>query len=389
MFASAPSAPTIGLILGAWLVLAVRLNGFHATAFDRRFNIGLGTVAAAATIRIPVMQAALAASTGWGIPEGLLCQFGAAAAANFGAAAALRMWQTATYRGLSVTLTYGLASASTVGAMIGAAATDPGDPRAIDDQTGWAQFGYWACIVPMNYWMAIAGLSVCLREGRRLTDRRERVLHLMVAVLIGTAAIGIGIMFAGSLLRATDHPNSLTSSVDSTGFTIQLLSFVGVGAVPVLAALPSRIGLDTWSRRRKQLLPLWTELTNACPEVVHHTVGSPGGSRYLLHRTVIEIRDCALILARYGRTSHGAITIAIARAAPAGPDRDALHVAVRLADACAARAGGDQPAGTGTITLPATSNLRDEADELAAIAQQWSVANALLAAPGAKPESAV
>ncbi|MFE9326080.1 DUF6545 domain-containing protein [Nocardia sp. NPDC052278] len=66
---------------------------------------------------------------------------------------------------------------------------------------------------------------------------------------------------------------------------------------------------DTFARSRKQLLPLWADLTAACPEIVYSDVSPTGlGSRFLLHRTVIEIRDCLRILSRYAPPEQGAMT---------------------------------------------------------------------------------
>ncbi|WP_378739516.1 DUF6545 domain-containing protein [Nocardia brasiliensis] len=97
------------------------------------------------------------------------------------------------------------------------------------------------------------------------------------------------------------------------------------------------------------------------------------GSRFLLHRTVIEIRDCLRILSRYAPE-------------PASLTGDANAVqdyAIQLAHACAAKAAG-APASGAVLALPSTAGDVDaEIAELTTLAAHWSRARTVAALPSA------
>lgn len=137
----------------------------------------------------------------------------------------------------------------------------------------------------------------------------------------------------------------------------------------MLVRLAQRIGVDYPSRCRRRLLPLWSDLTAACPEVIYRSPAATGSdSRFLLHRTVIEIRDCLRVLSRYRAPTP----------APVADIRDELTAfAVQLARACAVKAKGESPFGGATAISSAAGDFGGEIAELTALAARWKLARAI------------
>jgi hypothetical protein len=142
----------------------------------------------------------------------------------------------------------------------------------------------------------------------------------------------------------------------------------GVVSVPAFTRLLERLYLDRFSRQRRRLLPLWRDLTTACPEIVYlrHADLASNRSRYLLHRTVVEIRDCILLLSRYAGHPDAAI-----HAADGDPP---VRQAVRLALAWSAKISGNSPSGDFVTQQSAAMDLPDEIRELSKLADQWTKA---------------
>ncbi|MFI9401130.1 MAB_1171c family putative transporter [Nocardia sp. NPDC052316] len=379
-----PTAVTLPITVASWLLLTIRLLRFRTTLVERRFNMLLMTVTAILTTHEPTLRGELSALTGGRLSIGLIYQFGAIGF-MFSTAASLLVAAAMLGRAQSAALVYGLAGAScAVGLLFSGPAQGP-SPFTMYEQPGWGQFGFWLALAPLSYWMVFHFGRVCLAEMRTQHARRERALHATVLGAGCTVFLMFSLTFVSTGLRALGHENRLTRAqlvIDNNAVFFQALPFLVMGAVPVAAWLIDTIGLDAWSRRRKRLLPLWFDLTEACPEIVHRTATPVAAhrSRYFLHRTVIEIRDSVLILARYATATPPELRAAITACAGTTSEREALDLAVRLVRACAAKARGDEP--TGAVSLPhcAGDNLAEEAAQLAAIAAQWSRARALVGA---------
>jgi hypothetical protein len=161
-------------------------------------------------------------------------------------------------------------------------------------------------------------------------------------------------------------------------FSIVVWTCLGalVAAIPLFARILEVLQLDRYARRRKRLMPLWCDLTKACPEIVYlkrghgHAVKNP--SRYRLHRTVVEIRDCILILSRYAAHDDKAVVEDFS-------DPPALRQAVRLALAWSAKIRGDAPSDDVAAQQSAAIELLDETDELSQLVGHWDQAKAFAA----------
>ncbi|MFI6170006.1 DUF6545 domain-containing protein [Nocardia sp. NPDC051052] len=376
-----PSAVTLPITMASWLLLAIRLFRFRGTLVDRRINMLLALLTEILTTHEPTLRHQLSTLTGGRLSPGLIYQFGAIGF-MLTAAASLLLAAAMLGRTPSPTAVYGLAGASCAAALICSGPAQGPSPQTMYEQPGWGQFGFWLALAPMSYWMVCYSGGVCVAEMRKQPDHRERTLH---ALFLG-AACTVFLMFSLTLvstgLRSFGHESWLTRAqivIDSNAVFGQVLPFLGIGAVSVVSWSLDRTGLDSWSRRRKRLLPLWFDLTAACPEIVHRisTPVAAHRSRYFLHRTVIEIRDSVLILARYATPTPAHLCAEIGKVR-AGPEREALDLAVRLVRACAAKTRGDVPAGTCALRHCAGANLVEEAAQLAAVAAQWSRARALV-----------
>ncbi|MFC9434129.1 DUF6545 domain-containing protein [Nocardia sp. NPDC057030] len=374
-----PSAVTLPITLAAWFLLIVRLLRFRTSLVERRFNMLLALLTVILTTHEPTLRHQLSTHTGGRLSEGLIYQFGALGFL-FTTAASLLLAGAMLGRTPSACVVYALAGGSCAIALLCSGPAQGPSPQTMYEQPGWGQFGFWLALAPMSYWMVFYFGGVCLAELRKQHERDERTLHAMVLGVSGTVFLMFSLTLVSTWLRSFGHESPLTRAqvvIDNNAVFLQALPFVGIGAVPVLARLIDATELDAWSRRRKRLLPLWFDLTAACPEIVHRTATpvGPHRNRYILHRTVIEIRDSVLILARHATPTPADLSAEIA---VAGPQREALDLAVRLVLACAAKTRGDAPTGTGSLQHCAGDNLAQEAAELAAIAAQWPRARALV-----------
>ncbi len=378
-----PTAVTLPIAVFAWLLLALRLARFRDTLVDRRYNILLAMLAEITTTHEPTLRQLLSDLTGGLLSNGLIYQFGAIGF-MFTVAASLLLAAAMFGHTQPAAVVYGLAAVSSLVALLFDGLAHGPDPDAMYLRPGWGQLGFWLALAPMTYWMVCYLGGVCAIEMRkRQHDRRERTIHAMV---LGTACSVFAVTslnLIAAVQRGLGRQNWVTDLhlvIDHNAVFVQILPFFGIATVPVLTWLIDAAGLDLWSRRRKRLLPLWFDLTAACPEIVHRasTPDGPQRSRYFLHRTVIEIRDSLLLLSRYASPTPASLRAEIAAATRSDPERAALDLAVRMVRACAAKTRGDMPTGTHSLQHNAGNNLAEESAELAAVAAQWSRARALV-----------
>ncbi|WP_280445011.1 DUF6545 domain-containing protein [Nocardia brasiliensis] len=377
-----PTAVTLPIALCSLLLLPVRLIRFRARLIDRRITVQFALITAIVLTHEPTLRDLIISLTGGSLDQGLIYQCGALGF-MFATAASLLLAAAMLDRPYSPALVYGVAALSCAIALLCGGVVHGPRPEAIYEQEGWGQFGFWLALAPLSYWMVFFFVRVCTAEiGKRL-QRREFALHIAVLATAYTVALILTLTLVAAAQRAVGRDNWLTDAqiaVDRDAIFLQALVFIGIGGMPAAAWLLELVGLDIWSRRRKRLQPLWSELTAACPEIVHRTAVPFGArqSRYLLHRTVIEIRDTALLLARYAAPPPPRLTATIAATARSERERDALDLAVRLSLACTAKSRGAAPTGAHSLLHTTGDSLADEAAELAAVAAQWSRARALV-----------
>lgn len=153
------------------------------------------------------------------------------------------------------------------------------------------------------YWMALTWLYLAARELRRRPSGREMAICLGVAAFATVLSIHLTAITVAALEQIGGRHSAFTAELarnDNWSSVLYVGAVMTMCAVPVGRTVGDRLHYDRASRLRRRLVPLWRELTTACPEVVHPD--APGlateRSRYLLHRTVIEVRDCMLMLSR-------------------------------------------------------------------------------------------
>ena len=139
------------------------------------------------------------------------------------------------------------------------------------------------------------GFVACVRSVRKyllLSDGYLKTSLILLSAGLGLLAIGSVAQIFYVLGNATglfDAPGLLTASR-----VLAVLGVVGFLMGITYPMVRSRLASLTSGRRRKRdaerILPLWSLVTDAVPEVVLPTTG-PMSPTALLHRRVIEIRD--------------------------------------------------------------------------------------------------
>ncbi|WP_029900674.1 DUF6545 domain-containing protein [Nocardia brasiliensis] len=367
---TALSAPIVGCALA---LAAVRALVFRATLLERQGTLVLAGLACSAALRELTWQRWLTTASGGRLSAALLFQLticvlvfvAALTIVTLGAVLGERHPLPALLGFASVCCGIGLA--------FGSRARAAG--LLIEQDVGWHATGFWLSLCPLIFWMDTLLVRIGLAELRASTDRRGLVVPAMTLGVVGLHVLG----FVWGPLSCAYQLNGIPSvftriqiATDRDFALYQLTLFAAVMAIPVVLHARARVGLDYPARCRRRLLPLWSDLTAACPECVYRDPVAPDlGSRFLLHRTVIEIRDCLRILARYDL------------ATPAAPpsSRDPLaRYAVQLARACAAKQRGVAPVGA-TVPLPSSAeDVEGEIAELTQLAKRWGPARKAVAA---------
>ncbi|QIS01341.1 hypothetical protein F5X71_02565 [Nocardia brasiliensis] len=375
MTSSWPTVISAPLVCGIWVLWGIRMVGFHATVYARRANLLLAGLAVAATLREPTWQGWVYTLSGGCLS--VATQFQLAMAVMIAVAGVNVLTLRAVLgRATSPYLVVGLGLSCAVTTMIsGAHARAAG--VMIEQDVGWGAVGYWASLLPLTWWMAVLLVEVCLVELRGRTDPRD-------LALLGAGLVFLVILFAGFTCApiaavyqiAGRHTvfARIQQVIDRDVLLWQAVLFAVLVAIPVLLRAAEWLELDNHSRSRKRLLPLWADLTATCPEVVYTgpVIGSRR-SRFLLHRTVIEIRDSVRILAGYDVPQEQAH-----RAVVAGLDPTMVS-AVRLARACRARRTGVTRCGRGMSMIASTGGVDAEIAELTALAECWARAQIIAA----------
>ncbi|MFE9580032.1 MAB_1171c family putative transporter [Nocardia sp. NPDC006044] len=376
-----PTAVTLPTVIAAFLLLAGRLVGLLSTGLDRQVTIAFGCLVATAATREPTVARLVSELSGGRLSEKLILELGVVGF-NVGYAGGLLIGAALLHRTRSPRVAYGMAVVFSVVALC--FSTVDGGDGTIFERTGWAQFGYWLCTMPIGTAMAVLVIRAAMAELRNQVGRRESAVYVAILLCGVAVLIRVGATLAAATIRIAGPRNSFTdvqAVIDRNGVFFDLLLCMGLTLTAIVAAARSRRDVNDLTRHRRALRPLWAELTAACPEIVHHGPVPHGAqpNRYLLHRTVIEIRDSILDLSRYATPHPPEIDAAIVSTAPAGPARDALDRAVMLVRARDTKAHGGPPTGSRHFVLSAADSLLDEVTELTAISAQWAIAEGIAA----------
>lgn len=367
-----PTAISLPLVLYTWVLVVVRFISFRTSLLNRRVNLALIVLAAASTMREPTLQGWLVELSAGHVTGAALFQYGMVL---MGAAVGFNILTIGAIAGRKYRpiVVHGIAVATALLALIfGTGARDHGVP--IEDETGWAAMGFWLSLLPVMAWLDYLIVRVGIAELRKRSDRREALVYSALALVPLMHLIGFGTAPVAAVFLLRGEHNVFTALLTFADREILLYRtafFAVTMTVPMVLRLVERLGLDSASRSRKQLLPLWSDLTAVCPEIVYRDWVPGLGSRFVLHRTVIEIRDCLRILSRY----------ASGTASQTGEALTIEAYAIQLAHACAARSAG-APASSEIFALPSSAgDIGAETAELTALAAHWQRARALANLP--------
>ncbi|WP_405162355.1 hypothetical protein OG203_39685 [Nocardia sp. NBC_01499] len=367
-----PTACSLPLVGYVWILVVVRLTAFRTSPLDRHANLALIALTVASTMREPTTQRWIVDLCGGHVSGAFLFQF---AMILMGGVVGFNVLMVATASGRAYrpVLVHGIAVAGALAALyFGTGARDHG--VLIEEETGWAPLGFWLSLLPLIVWLDYLVIRVGVAELRKRSDPREVLVYAAISLFPLVHLIGFSSAPVATIFLIHGEHNVFTAMLTLADRDILLyqtaLFAIGM-TVPMLFRLVARLGLDSASRSRKRLLPLWSDLTAACPEIVYREPTPDLGSRFLLHRTVIEIRDCLRILSRY-----------IPDAASDTGDTHAVRAyAIQLAHACAAKSAG-VPASAEVLALPSTAgDVSAETAELTALAAHWNHARTVVNLP--------
>ncbi|MFC9433884.1 MAB_1171c family putative transporter [Nocardia sp. NPDC057030] len=367
-----PTTWSLPLIGYAWILVILRLSSFRATFLDRHANLVFVSFTVASTMREPTTQQWIVELCAGRVSGASLFQF---AMILMGAALGFNVMAVATVTGRSYrpVIVHGIAVAGALSALyFGTGARAHG--VLIEEETGWAPLGFWLSMLPMVGFLDYLIIQVSVAELRRRSEPREVLAYAAFTLFPLVHLVGYGSAPVATIFLIRGEHNVFTAMLAAADRDILLyqtaLFAIGM-TVPMLFRLAAPLGLDSASRSRKRLLPLWSDLTAACPEIVYHDPTPELGSRFLLHRTVIEIRDCLRILSRY---IPGTVSLT-------GDTDTVRDYAIQLAHACVAKSAGAE-ASAETLTLPSTAgDVSAETAELTALAMHWNDARTIANLP--------
>ncbi|MEV6426880.1 MAB_1171c family putative transporter [Nocardia sp. NPDC051463] len=189
---------------------------------------------------------------------------------------------------------------------------------------------------------------ICLGALRHVdTPRAARIVCIG---LIGSNVVICGAHALSLSQLATEWPDGPQLSLVHAAFTVWVAINATLHAIPLVAELVLRAGMDRATRTCRQLLPLWRDLTAAVPEIVMPVDARHGSDPVTrLLRMTVEIRDAMLHLGAYLPAEADETQRNTVRASES--DRGIADYAHRLVRAVQARRAGLPPAGTGAPSL--------------------------------------
>jgi hypothetical protein len=386
-----PAPLSLAVLLFIFLTLILRLAMLNSTVTDKRLNIALVSLAGCCALHHRTVQVAIVNYSQSRLSPELLHELSAfVAIPAFGALFLVAYtWINRSEPRYLARIVYAAVTATVI--VIQVLELDAWSKNVefalATIRSGWSVIAYssspQAAVAAMTIyvsficWFCVMLLTTCIRELRRKLNKRAVAVTASIAMIaVGTLTQTVCNSIA-AIIAASGQRNAF---IDICGFAnrfslvIYTVIGTGVAAVPAFTRLLERLHVDRYSRRRRRLLPLWRDLTDACPEIVYLVDGNVASnrSRYLLHRTVVEIRDCMLILSRYaGHRDEAAIH--------AADDNPLLQQTVQLALAWSAKITGNSPSGDFVAQQSAARDLLDEIKELSKLGDHWAKAKDIVA----------
>ncbi|QCB51796.1 hypothetical protein E5720_17625 [Rhodococcus sp. PAMC28707] len=232
----------------------------------------------------------------------------------------------------------------------------------IDVTPGWETIVYFGLFSAWTAAMASLYLSVAIRELRHGGLPRRYVVMIVALALLSlwgveeSVSIAISGMAAGLGLAQTFVQWRVAANENNLIFI--LLLGAGYTAVPLVHRLMELAGLDKWSRAYNGLLPMWADLTSACPEVLLRQSGLNSNPRQRTHRRSVEIRDALSVLGRFNCYQS------------AGSDIES-RLASAIAESAEMRRSGALPGQFRSFPIRSATHLADEISVLESLATHW------------------
>ncbi|MEZ0053010.1 hypothetical protein ABIA30_004035 [Mycobacterium sp. MAA66] len=378
------SVPLLGFICA---VLVARLATVNSTTADRRLNVALIFLFVCCLLRHRIVQATIINASGSAISSALLYTLSELAVIPASGALFLLTYSWFVEREpkyLARVVLFAVTAAVLFTLLLELNARAHSPPLAV--HTGWAVIAYSSspkvtllalvCHDSLTYWYSIMIMTAAVRELCRHRSRSGvAVSAAMAALATGILILTLSISIATVIAATGQHDPYIRAVGRFDRFTVDVFTYViaVVASIPLVNRVLEACQIDKYSLQRRRLLPLWKDLTLACPETIYLTGNESvnNRSRYRLHRTVIEIRDCILILSRYADHRHEAMLRTIAA-------EPTLRHAARLALAWSAKAHGHPPSKNVAAQRFAAAELLDETEELCQLADHWDQAKQLV-----------
>ncbi|ADG98902.1 hypothetical protein Srot_2461 [Segniliparus rotundus DSM 44985] len=387
MISSIPSAVAWPVLAVFLLIVALRLAWRNTTQFDRYTNIMLCTMVAVQLLADPLFERFVADHAPIGsitVSQFALCLQSSTCAEFLGVTAVMMGRSPAAVRRRhTLHRVGGLA----VGAMIFVAGTRARAAGArLEEPLGWDTVVVWALFWVFPVILSVQIFRLCAKDLPGARENARRVLVLLnLAVIAFIMSFVCLLAFVLAVLEefGAAHTVEFRIETHSRNFFWVLLAVLVVMSWACVGDARERLGLDKRGRMRRQLLPLWAELTALFPETVLDPSLRPKKRRrvtdYELNRMVVEIRDSLKQLRQYTRRTP--LTERMRFLEDCDGDKDAASTAQLASQLVLAleakRAGGPKSPPDQRIEIPSTArSLEEETLELLELSQCLQKAHA-------------
>ncbi|MGA9374259.1 MAG: DUF6545 domain-containing protein [Mycobacterium sp.] len=355
---------------------------------DRTLNAGLFWILLSCLLRSPTTQVTISSWTAGSVSADAVMQLGESVTVLAAAAIFLTAfyWSDAK-EPKHLQLTVFIASASAATATFILCMYARASNTAMQGAPGWEAVAYsyhpgvTLAVMAIHdtpiYFFAGSVIFICIVELRRRPPLRViAVCSALLIMAVGSLIQSVAIAVASLLAMQGQHHQFIDVLGTVSPYTATAYAYIlgVVAAVPLFCLALERLGLDKFSLLHRRLMPIWRDLTTACPEIaqLHHPEHVHRRPRYALHRTVVEIRDSILILSRYATEADETLVQQLT-------DAPTDLLALRLALAWHAKTGGQSPTGDVAAQRSAATDLLEETHELVELSLQWELAKTVVA----------
>lgn len=372
------------LLIFLGITVAARYRWFNHTRAENYLNNFLALLLISNLLRNPHVEQALEK---WGVLSAGSAQLLSLAVATVSAAEFMgfaSVWSNPekhtptnphtnwTFRGLAVVL--GLAFMVVV---------DPERPtgKPLDSVGDWLSVGAWLFLIVNLIGLSYQVLRMAIAELSRTDLKPREQVVTFVGLAVGAS---LAVTSLDAVTMATrgelDLVNASTILTWTQGRSVfyETTAVTALAAAPLMLSAASAMAMDGISRHWRALQPLREDLAEVVPATTFLVVNPRRRKSTLdLHQTNVAIRDSMLQLLPHFREVDPARVIEMRRFTIQKHSLRYAELALRLADARAARAAGDPPTGAegaNAIGLRRTTDLEAESTEMLRLARWWSSA---------------